>query len=227
LKEGEEKKEGEGEEKKEGEEEKKEELFEINPFDPNFYNPVAAAKAAADASMNAIPGQGPAWDGAAALLCIYINSKETADADKEIWLNARIGPDDKEELAEAQKATGDYAVIFPGLSIWNADSTPVAGEKGADETDIAFKAQGIKYAEIEGKFVISRLFGKITAQNDEGTEITLEKHDQHTETIKEFTEASAKWAAAAATDAATPAEDKKEGEGEEKKEGEEEKKDAE
>ena len=141
----------------------KEELFEINPFDPNFYNPVAAAKAAADASMNAIPGQGPAWDGAAALLCIYINSKETADADKEIWLNARIGADDKEELSEAQKRSGDYGIIFPGLSIWNADSAPPAGEKGADETDVAFKAKGVKYAEIEGKFVISRLMGKITA----------------------------------------------------------------
>ena len=100
-------------------------------------------------------GNKDAWVGAAAMLCIYINKKETTESDKEIWLNAIISQDDAEELAEAQTNKDSYGLIFPGLTLWTADSQPVEAKDG--EKAVAFKLKGCKYAEIEGKFVISRL----------------------------------------------------------------------
>ena len=170
------------------------------------------------------------WAGTCAVLNVMVNAKE-AENDKEIWGKAKISADDEAELKEAIEAKDKCALIFPGLSVWNADESKCAATKGPEannEWTFCIKNSSSMPMD-DDKFVICRFIGKIEEADLEARKVTLSDDKEHTyDNVGAWKEAVEKLAGAAGEakpDAAT--EEKKDGEEEKKDDAGEEKKDGE
>ena len=179
-------------------------------------------------SIPGVGGDDKMWKSMAAILCIFVNAKETDGKDKEIWASCRISPADAEELKEAADKKEDHALVFPGVTVWHADEAAAKGAvKGPEaHTQVTFQLKDANYADIDGTFLISRFFGVIEEVAENTYKLTEFKDGAH-ETIKAYNEWKDK-AAAAGTAAAGAAKgddkpaadgDNKEGDGADKKEG--------
>ena len=167
-------------------------------------------------SIPGIGGDDRMWKSMAAILCIYVNAKESDGKDKEIWASCRISAADAEELKEAADKKDNHALIFPGVTVWHADEAAAKGAvKGPEaHTQVTFQLKDVNYADINGSFLISRFFGLIEEVAENTYKLSEFKDGAH-ETIKAFNEwkdkAAAAGAAAAGAAGDKPADDKKDG----------------
>jgi len=128
-----------------------------------------------------------AWSETATICSIYLQNKHHEKKTTAIWAKCKCSDEDIAELKETSMEKDKFALVFPGLTVFYAsadDCPPAKGPEAHHEIQICIK--NVYAYEVDGKFVVHHLFGRIVAADVVNHKYQIEEVERRFKSIGEF-----------------------------------------